>query len=126
VYYYPPFAYQRVTFRRTRRLHTSSARSIRREENPPSPAPVFTSPNAEKIDHIVVLMMENRSFDHVQEAQAGLLPSVSFLEPNFHVGQQTNDDHPPTDMSNGQKLVLGCICPARAFASAVHTLEEPV
>ena len=38
-------------------------------------------------------------------ARAGQLPSVTFLEPNFHVGVNTNDDHPPCDMHNGQTLI---------------------
>ena len=38
-------------------------------------------------------------------AKAGALPSVSFIEPNYHLGKKTDDDHPPTDMAAGQKFV---------------------
>ena len=38
-------------------------------------------------------------------ARTGALPSVSFLEPNFHIGVQANDDHPPSDMANGQRFI---------------------
>ena len=38
-------------------------------------------------------------------AKAGTLPSVSFIEPNYHLGKKTDDDHPPTDMAAGQKFV---------------------
>lgn len=40
-------------------------------------------------------------------ARAGTLPSVTFLEPKYHIGTGTNDDHPPTDMASGQGLVQG-------------------
>jgi phospholipase C len=43
----------------------------------------------------------------VDDAKAGRLPHVSWLDPNFYdtpAGPQ-NDDHPPTDAINGQHLV---------------------
>ena len=43
--------------------------------------------------------------EFLSTARAGNLPSVSFLEPNFHMGENTNDDHPPCDMANGQRLL---------------------
>jgi len=51
-------------------------------------------------------------------AQAGMLPSVSFIDPNFHVSQQTNDDHPPTDMGNGQALVKRVVDAIKSNAGA--------
>ncbi|MFV8755726.1 alkaline phosphatase family protein [Nannocystaceae bacterium ST9] len=39
-------------------------------------------------------------------ARAGSLPSVSFVDPSFFVAP-ANDDHPTTDMANGQELVKG-------------------
>jgi phospholipase C len=42
----------------------------------------------------------------VDDARAGKLPSVSWLDPNFYdtVSGPQNDDHPPTDAINGQHL----------------------
>jgi phospholipase C len=37
-------------------------------------------------------------------AAAGQLPSVTFIDPNFHYGI-TNDDHPPTSISGGQNIL---------------------
>jgi phospholipase C len=38
-------------------------------------------------------------------AEQGQLPAVTFIDPNFHFGQTTNDDHPPTSISGGQAIV---------------------
>lgn len=38
-------------------------------------------------------------------AQAGTLPSVSFIDPDFIDLPPGNDDHPPTDVAHGQRLV---------------------
>jgi phospholipase C len=50
----------------------------------------------------------HRSF--LQRAAAGDLPSVSWIDPNFidlSFGPEgSNDDHPPSDLRNGQALVL--------------------
>ena len=51
-------------------------------------------------------------------ARAGTLPSVSFLEPNYHLGKNTDDDHPPTDMAAGQKFVQSIYAALTADAAA--------
>jgi phospholipase C len=38
-------------------------------------------------------------------AQAGLLPSVSFVDPDFIDVPPGNDDHPPTNIAAGQRLI---------------------
>ncbi|HEY6925511.1 MAG TPA: alkaline phosphatase family protein [Steroidobacteraceae bacterium] len=38
-------------------------------------------------------------------AKTGTLPSVSFIEPNYHISKKTDDDHPPSDMAGGQNFV---------------------
>ena len=43
--------------------------------------PNWASPNLDKVDHIVVLMMENRSFDHLLGARAATSPEVDGLTP---------------------------------------------
>jgi phospholipase C len=52
-----------------------------------------------------------RSF--LQDAAAGTLPSVSWIDPNFidfnYGPEGSNDDHPPSDLRSGQELVLKLI-----------------
>ena len=50
-------------------------------------------------------------------AQAGQLPSVTFIDPNFHYGT-TNDDHPPTSVLDGQKIVEDIVEALQANAAA--------
>ena len=38
-------------------------------------------------------------------ARGGNLPSVTFLEPQYHLGAATSDDHPPSDVARGQAFV---------------------
>ncbi len=42
--------------------------------------------------------------DFYKDAHAGTLPSYSFLEPQFS-GTMQNDQHPPTDIRSGEKLI---------------------
>jgi|SRR5579875_868895 len=46
----------------------------------------------------------------LEDAARGNLPSVSWVDPNFKdlnlVGSPPNDDHPPSDVEQGQELVL--------------------
>lgn len=53
-------------------------------------------------------LLGNRSF--LQRAAAGDLPAVSWIDPNFvdltFGPPGSNDDHPPSDLHNGQQLVL--------------------
>ena len=46
----------------------------------------------------------------LEDAASGALPSVSWIDPNFSnfnpIGFQTNDDHAPADIKDGQELVL--------------------
>ena len=46
-----------------------------------SRSPNWTSPNLSKVDHIVVLMMENRSFDHMLGSLALTNPNVDGITP---------------------------------------------
>jgi phospholipase C len=52
------------------------------------------------------------------DARAGKLPSVTFLEPQYHLGAGTNDDHPPADMALGQTFVRGVYEALTANAAA--------
>lgn len=42
-------------------------------------------------------------------AQAGTLPSVSFIDPDFIDVPPGNDDHPPTDIAAGQHLIANVV-----------------
>ena len=46
----------------------------------------------------------------LEDAARGRLPAVSWIDPNFKdlnlVGSAPNDDHPPSDVAQGQELVL--------------------
>jgi phospholipase C len=46
----------------------------------------------------------------IEEAKAGTLPPFSWVDPNFKdmnlVGSPSNDDHPPSDVKDGQELVF--------------------
>ena len=46
----------------------------------------------------------------VEDAARGRLPAVSWIDPNFKdlnlVGSPPNDDHPPSDVEEGQELVM--------------------
>ncbi len=46
----------------------------------------------------------------LEDAALGTLPSVAWIDPNFSnfnpIGFQTNDDHAPADIRDGQELVL--------------------
>lgn len=46
----------------------------------------------------------------IEEARAGTLPPFSWIDPNFKdmnlVGSPSNDDHPPSDVKDGQELVF--------------------
>jgi phospholipase C len=46
----------------------------------------------------------------VEEARAGTLPHFSWIDPNFKdmnlVGSPSSDDHPPSDVKDGQELVF--------------------
>ena len=56
--------------------------------------------------------------EFLASARAGTLPSVSFIEPNYHIGKNTDDDHPPTDMAAGQHFVLTIFAALTANAAA--------
>src|SRR5262245_39082035 len=63
--------------------------------------------NLDKIEHIVVLMMENRSFDHVLGylSLEGLLPDVDGLKADMHNDFKGVSHHPKlrTDTAFGEK-----------------------
>jgi phospholipase C len=46
----------------------------------------------------------------IEEARSGKLPPFSWIDPNFKdmnlVGSPSNDDHPPSDVKDGQELVF--------------------
>jgi phospholipase C len=45
----------------------------------------------------------------LQDAQAGTLPEVAFVDPNFGFRARENDEHPPTDIRRGQAFVARLI-----------------
>jgi phospholipase C len=54
--------------------------------------------------------MDTGATSFLEDAAAGTLPSVSWIDPNFSnfnpIGFQPNDDHAPADIRDGQELVL--------------------
>jgi phospholipase C len=54
-------------------------------------------------------------------AKAGQLPSVTFIDPNFHYGV-TNDDHPPTSITAGQQIVSDVMASLQASPAWRNTL----
>jgi phospholipase C len=56
------------------------------------------------------LVVDRDSASFVEDAQRGTLAPVSWIDPNFKdvnlAHAQTNDDHPPSDVGDGQELVL--------------------
>jgi phospholipase C len=56
----------------------------------------------------VVIDEDSASF--LEDAVRGRLPAVSWIDPNFNdlnlVGSPSNDDHPPSDILDGQELVF--------------------
>jgi phospholipase C len=56
------------------------------------------------------LIVDEDSASFVEDAQRGNLASVSWIDPNFKdvnlAHTQTNDDHPPSDVQDGQELVF--------------------
>jgi phospholipase C len=74
----------------------------------PADAQELPSPSASQIDHIVVVMMENRSFDHFlgwlpgsRGKQAGLtyLDSQGEAHPTYHLTDDVGCSHPDPDHS---------------------------
>jgi phospholipase C len=61
-----------------------------------------------EIEEEVVIDEESSSF--LEDAAAGALPQVAWIDPNFDqinvYGSNSNDDHPPSDITDGQELVL--------------------
>ena len=55
-------------------------------------------------------VIDEGSASFIQDAAQGTLPSVSWIDPNFNDlnlwGAASNDDHPPSDVMEGQELVL--------------------
>jgi phospholipase C len=56
------------------------------------------------------LVVASDSASFVEDAQRGTLAPVSWIDPNFKdvnlAHAQTNDDHPPSDVQDGQELVF--------------------
>jgi phospholipase C len=56
------------------------------------------------------LLLDESSASFVEDAQRGKLAQVSWIDPNFKdldlARTQSNDDHPPSDVQDGQELVL--------------------
>ncbi len=54
--------------------------------------------------------IDESSASFLEDAANGRLPSVSWIDPNFKdfdlYGGEANDDHPPSDVRNGQRLAL--------------------
>jgi phospholipase C len=61
-----------------------------------------------EIEEEVVIDEESASF--LEDAARGNLPQVAWIDPNFNdinvYGSNSNDDHPPSDVKDGQDLVL--------------------
>jgi len=55
-------------------------------------------------------VIDAASASFLEDAASGHLPSVAWVDPNFKdlklYGGDSNDDHPPSDVRNGQELVL--------------------
>jgi phospholipase C len=55
------------------------------------------------------VIIDEASASFLEDAVRGNLPSVSWIDPNFNdlnlVGSPSNDDHPPSDIQDGQELV---------------------
>ncbi len=56
------------------------------------------------------LIVDEDAASFVEDAQRGRLAAVSWIDPNFKdlnlAHAQTNDDHPPSDVQDGQELVF--------------------
>ncbi len=56
------------------------------------------------------LFIDEDAASFLEDAARGRLPAVSWIDPNFKdlnlVGSPPNDDHPPSDVQQGQELVL--------------------
>lgn len=56
------------------------------------------------------LVIDECSSSFLEDAVTGNLPAVSWIDPNFYepnlVGSPSNDDHPPSDVFEGQELVF--------------------
>lgn len=61
-----------------------------------------------QLEELVVIDEDSSSF--LEDAVRGNLPAVSWIDPNFNdlnlVGEPSNDDHPPSDVQEGQELVF--------------------
>jgi len=56
------------------------------------------------------LFVDEDAASFLEDAARGRLPAVSWIDPNFKdlnlVGSPPNDDHPPSDVQEGQELVM--------------------
>ncbi|HVA19796.1 MAG TPA: alkaline phosphatase family protein [Solirubrobacteraceae bacterium] len=56
------------------------------------------------------LLIDEDAASFLEDAARGRLPAVSWIDPNFKdfnlIGSPPNDDHPPSDVQQGQELVL--------------------
>jgi phospholipase C len=57
-----------------------------------------------------IAFIDEESPSFIEEARAGTLPPFSWIDPNFKdmnlIGSASNDDHPPSDVEDGQELVF--------------------
>ena len=62
-------------------------------------------------------LIDEASSSFLEDAARGKLPAVSWVDPNFKdstlYGGDSNDDHPPSDVRDGQLLVLSRLPRAR-------------
>lgn len=62
------------------------------------------------IDEGLIGVLTETGESFVEAAAAGTLPAVSWIDPHFKdlrvLGPDSNDDHPPSDVTAGQSLVL--------------------
>jgi phospholipase C len=56
------------------------------------------------------ILIDESSSSFLEDAARGALPAVAWIDPNFSdinvYGSNSNDDHPPSDITHGQDLVL--------------------
>jgi phospholipase C len=62
----------------------------------------------------------NKSF--LQDAEAGTLPAVVFVDPSFGVITPENDEHPPTDIRKGEAFVARAIKAVRNGPNWKHSI----
>ena len=66
-------------------------------------------PNFRCFSDLCAFRNANASNSFLQDAQAGTLPAVAFVDPNFGFFMPENDEHPPSDIRAGEAFVAQAI-----------------